>query len=153
MRHSNFLHFWKLTAIIFCCLLATGCVHYIDEFTTIKPKESDLIGTWNATPDSLRDMRNRGHYGYVMPRIIIRADHTFTMENVPDRLLDKWDSSTYKLIAASGRWKLLKDAGGGWDISLLPHSDFSGATPMLTRNKPPYSLAFPLGDNFMEFEK
>jgi hypothetical protein len=163
MRHAFFLHIGRLTAIISCCLLLTGCVPFlwpyvpaVDEYATIKPKEIDLIGTWEATPDSLDDMRSRGHYDYVTPRITILSNHTFEMKNMPDWVFDTWGASHKKLISGSGRWELFqssKEEGGEWGINFFPK--YSGA--MLVNNEPPYLLEFSEGDadegNFMDFEK
>lgn len=156
MRHSFFLHFQKLAAITSCCLLLTGCLFLPNEYTTIKPKKSALIGTWNATSNSLDDMHSRGHYDNVTPKIIIRSDHTFTMKNMPDWVFDTWGTSHKKLITGSGRWELFqsdKKEGSEWGINFFPK--YSGA--MLIGNEPPYSLEFFEGDadegNFTTFEK
>ena len=164
MRHSFFLHIGRLIAIIFCCLLLTACVPFlwqyvpaVDEYATVKPKEIDLIGTWKATPDSLDDMHTRGHYDYVIPKIIIRSDHTFTMKDMPDWILTDAGASHTKLISGSGRWELTPPdkSDGGWDGWVIIFSPYSNA--MLLGKEPPYSFEFFDGDidqgDFMTFEK
>lgn len=153
---ASFLNFQKLVAIVICLLL-TGCMFFTDENTTVKPKEINLVGTWKATPDSLDDMHTRGHYDYVIPKIIIRSDHTFTMKDMPDWILTDAGASHTKLISGSGRWELTPPdkSDGGWDGWVIIFSPYSNA--MLLGKEPPYSFEFFDGDidqgDFMTFEK
>jgi hypothetical protein len=170
MRHSYFLKIQKLIAIIFCCLPLAGCMLSLSayeaatyKYTTIKPNELDIIGTWNATSSSLDDMHNRGHYDYVTPRITILSNHTFVMKNIPDWLFNGSGKSHKKFITGSGRWELFqldKEEGGGWGVNFS--SKYGWA--MLVGNEPPYSLEFSEGNvdesegdvderNFMDFER
>ena len=171
MRNSFFRNFQRSIVILACCLLLTGCSFPLLEayeaatykYTTIKPNEVDIIGTWNATSSSLGDMHSRGHYDYVTPRITILSNHTFVMKNMPDWLFNGSGKSHKKFITASGRWELFqldKKEGGGWGVNFS--SQYGWA--MLVGNEPPYLLEFSEGNvdesegdvderNFMDFER
>ena len=67
--------------------LVTGCpaVDWKElQFTRHKPSEQELVGTWRPTAATLKEIRGRGHYPVATHEIIVRADHTFSIRNMPD---------------------------------------------------------------------
>src|ERR1035437_7613986 len=63
------------------CFLPTGPEL---QFTRKKPSETELIGSWRPTAETLKDIHGRGRYPATEHELILRSDHTFTMRNMPD---------------------------------------------------------------------
>src|SRR5260221_13648523 len=70
-------------------LCLSGCMNNGMEwselsFTREKPNRTDVIGTWVPTPTTIKDLKERGGYVISKHELILRADRTFAMVNMPD---------------------------------------------------------------------
>ena len=85
------------------------------QFTRSKPSESDILGTWRPTAETLQDIRGRGRYSAGEPALVFHADHSFDMRDMPDWWLDGFGRSHGKLETGSGRWELAS-ADNIWQV-------------------------------------
>ena len=138
-------------------VLIQGCQYdpHAQLYTTDKPQESDVVGRYTLTSQSVkRDglAVMQGHPCFIE----LRADGTFIATNVPPLLLDSPGTNFFStLISGSGTWHLdsVGSVGGGagtttktwWGVDLdstvtrYQHVGLSGA-------KSPYGLIYTLGD-------
>jgi hypothetical protein len=144
-------------------LFLSGCMNNGIEwselsYTRKKPNQADVIGTWVPTATTVKDLREVGGYVISKHELILRADGTFTMVNMPD-----WWSGRNEpkkgFESGSGKWQLLQDNNVWtvWDIE-LDFSEFVVANAIhLQRQKPPYLLHITVGDpdsgHYMLFER
>jgi hypothetical protein len=76
------------------------------QFTRTKPLESELVGTWRPTADTLKDIRGRGHYAAATHEVVLRQDHTFSIRNMPDWWSNGFGESHGQFEAGDGTWHL-----------------------------------------------
>jgi hypothetical protein len=116
------------------------------QFTRTKPAESDVVGTWRPTVDTLKDIRGRGHYPVATHEIILRADHTFSMRNMPDWWSNGFGESHGQFESGDGTWQL--EAGKNvWQIWVIRLHFPSVTTSInLYRQRPPYLIFIRVGD-------
>jgi hypothetical protein len=115
-------------------------------FTRSKPAETDLIGTWRPSPDTLKDIRNRGKYPAAEHELILRPDHTFSMRNMPDWWSDGFGESHGKFESGDGTWELASDKNV-WQIWVLRLRFPRWSTSIhLYRQRPPYLIFVRVGD-------
>jgi len=141
-------------AVLLLALLCAACFNIPPvnpaelNFTWRQPAESDLIGTWVPTQDTLNDIRKRGGYPAANHQLVLRGDGTFSLLNMPDWWLNDGGESSGGFNSGSGTWKLRKD--GSWQIYLRFDSvrNFTnfGAPLNLRRQKPPYLIHIHVGD-------
>src|SRR5262249_14445569 len=79
-------------------LLLSGCINNGIEwsewsFTRTKPNPSDLVGIWAPTDATIKDMKEQGAYTISIHQLILRADGTFEMINMPDWWKDGFGGS------------------------------------------------------------
>jgi hypothetical protein len=87
-----------------------GCGHERQaRLTRNRPKDGDLAGQYLPTPASRTLISARG-YPAVRSSIIIRADHTATIQNLPDMWLDGVGRSHEMLLNANGSWRLVESS-------------------------------------------
>jgi hypothetical protein len=136
-------------------LLIQGCQYdpHAQLYTTDKPQESDVVGRYtltsqSVTRDGLAVMHGR-------PCVIeLRVDGTFSATNVPPLLLNSPDTNFFStLISGSGTWRLASvgsvgDGSGSvkthWGVNLDSVANFQPVG--LSGAKPPYGLIYTLGD-------
>jgi hypothetical protein len=114
-------------------------------FTTRKPEQKDLIGTWHPTATTIHDMRERGHYNIQQndTKIILTAEGKIELQNMPDWWVDSYGKSHGSLATSRGAWQLYQ-ANNYWVILLsLDELTTSLSLKELT---PPYKLQCYLGD-------
>ena len=143
-------------------LLTTACMNNGIEwseldFTRSKPDEEDLIGTWTATKGTIRDIKDRGGYSQSDPKLILSADGTCTVTDMPDWWRGGFGESHKQFESGSGKWNIEKDENV-WKIYVLALKLPAGHQAVhLARQKPPYQLHITLGDpdsgNYMLFER
>lgn len=129
-------------------LLAACGDPYLSSYTTTKPNEADLIGTWVPDTDTLKDIRDRGHYDMdrASTRLILRSDGSFEMVDIPDWWRDPFGKSEGRLQSDRGTWRLKEQSPGSlWELG-LDFPRWGGTTISLRRNKSPYLIHFTLGD-------
>lgn len=151
----------KKWALIFGFLMSTvliSCQYdpYAHKYTTIQPKEFDIVGTYTfdkqtvdyditAFTDSVTNQ-------VVIPKIEIHSNGTYTVTNLP--VFETFDPTYIGLISTSGNWEILTvgsigDGNGNstrrWGIYLrdLPN-DMQNAG--LLNNESPYGIIFGFGD-------
>lgn len=117
-------------------------------FTWRRPAESDLVGTWVPTKDTLDDIRTRGGYATTNHELVLRQDGTLSLSNMPDWWIDDSGESRHALDSGSGTWRLVKD--GSWQVDLTLNA-FRGSSSFgvrlnLRRQRPPYLIHIFVGD-------
>jgi hypothetical protein len=122
------------------------------QYTRSKPSEAELIGSWRATVATIREIRGRGQYREAEHEIVLRADHTFTMHNMPDWWRNGFGESHAQFESGDGTWKLAS-ARNVWQIWIveLHFSDFSGGSAFYTlvhlyHQRAPYLIFVGVGD-------
>ena len=137
-------------------VLIQGCQYdpHAQLYTTDKPKESDVVGIYTLTSQSVTRDGLAAMHG--RPCIIeLRADGTFSATNVPPLLLNSPDTNFFSTLASgSGTWHFdsVGSIGNGagavkthWGISL--DSAVVRFQPVgLSGAKSPYGLIYTLGD-------
>lgn len=143
-------------------LLATGCMNNGIEwselsFTRSRPRQADLVGTWTPTAKTRRDMKGRGRYSKTDAKLILAADGTCSVVDMPDWWRGGFGESHRLYESGQGKWRIEeeKDVGTIYVLGLeLPEGHQS---VHLSRQKPPYQLHLTLGDpdsgNYMLFER
>jgi hypothetical protein len=130
-------------------LLLAGCPA-VDtrelNFTRNKPLMKDLAGVWTPNKDSMVMIRTEGHYPSANPKIILRADGTYSFVEMPDWWSSATGESTSKIESFDGQWKLeqRKDIWNVWVIGLQTPNYWTSIH--LYRQKPPYALFVGVGD-------
>jgi hypothetical protein len=126
-------------------------------FARQKPLETDLVGKWVPTTQTLEDMRGNGGYSISTHELVLNADKTFFMNNMPDWWATDFGESKKGFQSAAGRWTLSPATGDSdWGIDLVVGT--SGIGFLHVRNqKPPYLIHIGIGDpdngHFMLFER
>lgn len=149
--HLDKLSFAILILAVGLFLSCRNVREYLD-FTRSEPNKSDLVGTWTPDRASLGDMRTRGHYDpNVEPKLILRADDSFDLINMPDWWENGFGESHGTFRAYSGKWGVSQEISKFWQLFL------SGRNVELFGQKAPYRLNFIIGDpdsdESMVFEK
>ena len=116
------------------------------DHTRKEPNKIDLLGTWVLGKSSLRSMQSEGGYdASIQPKLILKADDTFELVNMPDW----WDNGSGK------SHKAFQDYSGAWELSKYGNTDFwnvylrvsskTRSANLLGQN-PPYRIEFVIGD-------
>jgi hypothetical protein len=147
-------------------LLLSGCINNGFEWselswTRTKPNLSDLVGTWVPTDATIKDMKEQGGYTISVHHLILRADGTFEMTNMPDWWKDGFGKSKKGLESGLGNWQLHEDPQGPWSAWAVelqfPDNSVVLNQIHVRRQKPPYLLHVTIGDpdsgHVMLFEK
>ena len=140
---------YSVAAALALCFLLVGCP-MVDlkelRFTRERPAESDIVGTWRATADTATEIRGRGRYPTADYELDLRADHTFSMRNMPDWWRDGFGESHGQLESGEGTWEL--HAGDNvWQIWMIRLRFPSGVISVnLYRQRPPYLIFVRVGD-------
>lgn len=148
--------------LIAVSFLLSGCYRPAEiaeelQFAREKPHESDLVGKWIPTSATLEDMRKHGGYAISTHELVLNADKTFSMANMPDWWASDFGESKGAFQSASGRWSLSLATGGeDWRVDLTVGT--AGIGFLHVRNqKPPYLIHIGVGDpdsgHFMLFER
>jgi hypothetical protein len=114
--------------------------------TRTEPKKGDLLGIWLLDKSSLQVMQSEGGYDVTdQPKLILKADDTFEMVNMPDWFNNGSGKSHKALLDYSGDWRLSKYGNTGfWNIYLKFSSQTRSAN--LLGQNPPYRIEFIIGD-------
>lgn len=156
MRFVSSLSFVASLAFLSGCYNPREIVEEI-HFARQKPLEADLVGRWVPTVQTLTDMRSYGGYAISTHELVLNADKTFSIKNMPDWWATDFGESKKGFQSASGKWALSSAAGGrDWGIDLVVGT--SGIGFVHIRNqKPPYMIHIGIGDpdngHFMLFER
>jgi hypothetical protein len=139
----------SVAAILVVCFLLAGCP-MVDlkelRFTRRQPAETEIVGTWRATAETAKEIRDRGGYPIAEHEFVFRADHTFSMRNMPDWWRDGSGNSHGQLESGEGRWELHAD-DNVWEIWTIRLRFPAGLTSVnLYRQRPPYLIFVRVGD-------
>ena len=116
-------------------------------FTRNKPNQSDVLGAWVPTAATIKDLRERGGYIVSKHELILRADGTFAMVNMPDWWKDGVGQSRRSFESGSDRWRFYKDHNPWtiWAVELdFPKFVIPNAIH-LQRQKAPYLIHIAVG--------
>jgi len=121
---------------------------YLSSYTSSKPNEGDMIGTWTPNSATLKDMSQRGGYdtSKSIPKLIVRADGRIDLLDMPDWWLDPFGRSSHTIRSDFGTWKLKQHGDKAWWELSLDLRDQGGRIVQLRGERPPYSIHFTLGD-------
>ncbi len=138
-----------VTAALAAAALLAGCPA-VDlkelQFTRTKPTETELVGTWRPTDNTLKEIRGRGRYPVETHEIILRADHTFSIRNMPDWWSDGFGYSHGQFESCEGTWGL-GASKGPWQIWMIWVRFGPGTRSInLYRQRPPYLIFIRIGD-------
>ena len=134
---------------ILMALMLAGCPA-VDtrelNFTRNKPGIGDLIGTWTPNKESIQLIRTEGKYSAAHPKVILRADGTYSFVEMPDWWSSATGESTGTTETFDGSWKLQerKSPWTVWEIQLQAPKNVCSIH--LYRQKPPYCLFVGVGD-------
>jgi hypothetical protein len=114
--------------------------------TRKEPNKSDLLGTWVLGKSSLRSMQSEGGYDVSnRPKLILKADDTFELVNMPDWWNKGLGKSNKAFQDYSGGWGLSKYGNTGFWTVYLRFSSQTRSANLLGQN-PPYRMEFIIGD-------
>jgi hypothetical protein len=126
-------------------------------FARQKPLEADLVGTWVPTAETLKFMRNEGGYVISTHELVLSADKTFSLKNMPDWWKTDFGESKKGFDSLSGRWELSLATGDrDWGIDLRVGTSIINFVH-IRNQKPPYLIHIGIGDpdngDFMLFQR
>jgi hypothetical protein len=130
-----------LLAVLVIC----GCEKSDGDETKTKPETAALVGIWIPDEDSVKYMRDVGGYDVSnKTELVLEANNTYTMRNMPDWLwLD--DGRSHKTLRfEKGTWEITLDGAGQYWILML-RSDVRSRGAALHGQYPPYRLRFSFG--------
>jgi len=126
-------------------------------YTRAKPRVTDLVGVWRLNAASRKDVPKRIGKRPVLTEVILRADGTFSIADMPKRPYTTL-GRTQGFYSASGTWELLWWMKSQWIVALW-YDSFDGRVrsgekiPGLPQgmmnirgDSPPYVLDKPYGD-------
>ena len=153
-------------ALLSLLLVIPGCQYdpYASSFTTTKPKDADLVGTYTLTEHSSWLVKERGGYGKQSASITIGDDGTLRFTDVPDWWSESAGKPGGQYDNAPGHWKVERRQKQWWMLSasfekgaLARWARGFIAQVQLVGEKPPYMLHLTIGDpdsgEAMQFEK
>ena len=115
--------------------------------------------SFTPTASTIRDLKEHGGYVIAKHELILRADGTFAMVNMPDWWLDGAGESKKGFESGSGKWEFYQGhfQWTVWGIELNFGKFATGNLINLRRQKPPYLINITIGDpdsaHNMLFEK
>jgi len=171
--------------LLICALFIGGAVAgvcqmaAVDSVTAVagpdmrtRPRQEDMTGTYRLTPSSARFVKRKGYANLPDICIILSADGTFEMQNMPDMWHNAFGRPNRKFDSGCGTWKLdSHDAGlathpgitldfddvRGFSSSVYKNGFVSFGALQLKNQKKPYRLQATIGDpdsgETLEFEK
>lgn len=87
--------------------LSTGCQHAEDRYLKRDVAADEVVGTWQMTPGTVKDLRDTGYTEQVDPtqhQIVFRPDGTCEFKTLPRVLTESGQPAPR--IEAECRWKL-----------------------------------------------
>jgi hypothetical protein len=110
----------NLIFTIWICIIITGChsAPYVDEFTTDKPKQENIIGLYKFEDETVHENNNKERFK--SSYILIKSDGSFTASNVPNLINDGTQHN--EMISTTGKWTLaiVGTIDNGWNHN-VPH--------------------------------
>jgi hypothetical protein len=133
------------------CLIAAGCQYdpYTLSYARAKPPREQLVGTWLATDESLRDLHLKPRS---LPYLDIREDGSISLNGVPAGWRDSPAPPSSDEIERTriddfrGKWSLTLQQKEWWGL-VLEQDDWScGGCLMVMHAKAAYQLVLRYGD-------
>ena len=148
MRHGSILPL--------SLLLLSGCPNPdTRHFTKKKPKNEDLVGTYVPDAKTLRWIRQAGKYPEVENSVVLSADGSFQMINMPDCWTDPFGIPKGRFDSGIGEWQSVR-LQEWWDLRLTfrsrkefasdPHDSGWVTFVPVVGQTPPYRLWLYVGD-------
>ena len=145
--------------LLFSLAVLPGCPHdpYAHSYTSAKPSESDLVGTYLLSEESSRLVAERGGYEKRPASIILEDKGVLRFANVPDWWNTSFGKPGGQFDSAVGRWKVERKQDRWWALGITfpresPLASVGGspvvfcAWIMLVGERPPYVLHLSIGD-------
>ena len=126
-------------------LLVCGCKSLPRDETKTRPETATLVGTWIPDEESVKYMREVGGYDVSSKsELVLEANNTYTMRNMPDCLwLD--DGRSHKTLRfEKGTWEIMLDGAREYWIVVL-RSEIRARGIAIHGQRPPYRLRFSFG--------
>jgi len=149
---------WNQIFEILILTILISCQYdpYAHKYTTSKPKESELIGSYifekQTVEYEITEFKDSLNNQTVIPKIEINSNGTYKVVNFP--VFETFNPTFIGLITQTGEWKIstvgsIGDGSGNlkkhWGIYLLGlPNDVQSAG--LMNNKSPYGIIFGFGD-------
>jgi len=152
----------RRTLLVLLPTLTTACMNNGIEwseldYTRTKPNEADLVGTWTATKETVRDIKDRGGYAKSDPKLILAADGTCAVTDMPDWWRGGFGESHREFESGQGKWQIEEDDNVVKIYVLGLELPTGHQTVHLARQKPSFQIHITLGDpdsgNYMLFER
>jgi hypothetical protein len=120
------------------------------DYPRSEPKLADVAGVYVLTADSLKEVRERGHYPAAATSITLASDGSLTCRNIPDWWLatppGKFSGG---FVNATGKWQVAKQQQW-WAVEVQVKKDSDPEVERTSFNlvgaKPPFALRLVLGD-------
>lgn len=127
-------------------LTVVGCESFLDDRTKSKPGLDSLVGTWVPDKGSTKYMREVGGYNAShKTALVLEADGTYKMVNMPDWLWLDDGESHGTLRSENGTWEVAPD-GDRTEWIVWLRSQLKARTVALHGQHPPYRLRFSFGN-------
>jgi hypothetical protein len=135
---------WTLFSAV--AIFFAGCQYdpFTAVYTTKQPKAEDLVGAYLPTEDTKKLITSQGHYPTIESAIVLSADGTVTMTNIPDWWQTPFGEPQGKFNSRRGNWTVQKHQEW-WAVGLHLDPDF-GTDLLLIGEKPPYTIHLIIGD-------
>jgi hypothetical protein len=95
----------------------------------IRPNDGDIIGVWQLSEGSLRDIQEEEGYPPSSPKLEFMDDGTFHMTDIPEIVIDHWtinpEKGEYNFCSGTGTWTVARtiQSNRGIRVQLV---EFSG---------------------------
>ncbi len=140
----------RLLRILLTGMVALGVLSacrrepFASTYTRKEPAVQDLAGSYFPSKETAAFVRGKMGDRQLTSRIILRDDHTFHIENVPDWMKASKPSETGDLATRKGTWKI-EEKDRRWLLAIT-YQDGARAILRLHRDQPPYRIHLTLGD-------
>ena len=155
-----------LAALTFCL---AGCQYdpHTASYTKTQPKPEDLVGSYAPDSATTNLIAREGHYTQLPASIVLSADGSLTITNIPDWWGTAFGSAGGSFDAGRGTWRVIQHQEW-WSVSVdfestaqfasRQHRAESLSTSfMLVGERPPYKIHLTIGDpddgRAMQFER
>ena len=138
---------------LFAVCIACQRDPFASEYTTSRPSEADLIGTYRPDSETMQRLRDEFHRS-VAPtcQLVLFPNRTFLARDVPDCFDDQLSGCRQGVQQWYGTWRVRAESRRWWSVEL----SVGGTTrfpsqgwrfpAMLRGNKPPYILHLIIDD-------
>jgi len=139
----------RVSSTLICVLaLIATCACQFDPYTLsyakTRPNVKDIVGFWEATERTLRDLSGT-KYSAARPTISIASNGTIKMKDIPDAWRDDLGEGKGTLDTFVGKWQLDKHQDW-WGLEIRRGDWGCTGCLMILDQAPPYHLVIRVGD-------